>query len=123
MNWRRSLVENVIEVMLPVIFTDVDSQKIRPINVEVIFEDLPGDVKGFCMTNDEADYIITLQRNQTREELIINTIHELIHVMQTERGDKFYYDKPYREQTHEIEAYNKQEIYAEVYDVKRQKSN
>ena len=35
--------------------------------------------------------------------------HELVHVMQTMRGDEFRYDLPYNKQPHEIEAYQMQE--------------
>ena len=116
MNWRRSLVEDIITVMLPEIFSDIlDRNKIRNISVDVRFESLPEGIQGYCMIEDDAEYVISMNRNQSKRELIVNMCHELVHVMQVERGDNFDYDKPYSEQLHEIEAYNKQEIYAEVY--------
>ncbi len=119
MNWKRNLVEDVISKMLPVIFTDIlDRTKIRPITVDVSFETLPTGIQGYCGIEEDGEYIITLGRNQSRIELITNMVHELTHVMQVERGDKFNYDLPYFEQTHEIEAYNKQDIYADVYERK-----
>ena len=119
MNWRRNLVEDVISKMLPVIFTDIlDRNKIRDITVDVNFESLPEGIQGYCMIEDDGEYIISMNRNQSRIELITNMVHELTHVMQVERGDKFNYDLPYSEQLHEIEAYNKQEIFAEIYERK-----
>ena len=117
MNWRRSLINDIQEKMIPIIFSDIlDRKRIRPIHIETTFETLP--VQGFCMIVDEeeGEYQITLNRNQSREEIITNMCHELIHVMQVERGDKFNYTLPYTEQLHEIEAYNKQDIYADVYN-------
>ena len=122
MNWRRVLVEDVITVMLPEIFSDIhDRNKIRPITISVTFETLPDGIQGYCGVEDEdeGDYIITLGRNLNKEELIVNMCHEMIHIMQVERGDKFDYSLPYFQQTHEIEAYNKQEIYGDVYKTKR----
>lgn len=114
MNWRRKLVEDVKNKILPIILTDVDSTKHRPVYVDISFESLEG-VQGFCMDCEDGDYEIVLNRNQNREELIVNMVHELVHVMQCERGDKFDYTKPYHQQIHEIEAYNKQTILADVY--------
>ena len=115
MHWRRRLVDDIVRKMLPIVLTDVDSTKQRPVYVDVSFESLDG-VQGFCMDCDDGDYEIVLNRNQSREEIIVNMVHELVHVMQSERGDKFRFDLPYWEQPHEIEAYNKQEIYADVYN-------
>ena len=121
MHWRRRLVADIVDKMLPIVLTDVDSTKQRPVLVDVSFESLDG-VQGFCMDCDDGEYEIVLNRNQSREELIVNMCHELVHVMQSERGDKFYWDKPYWEQPHEIEAYNKQEIYADVYNTIKENS-
>ena len=118
MNWRRHLVEDVITVMLPEIFSDIhDRRKIRDISIDVVFESLPDGIQGYCGVEDDetGEYIISLSRNQNKEELITNMCHEMIHIMQTERGDTFNYDLPYMEQPHEIEAYNKQHIYHDVY--------
>ena len=119
-NWRRDLVEDIISTMLPEIFSDIlDRKKIRPIHIDVQFESLPDGIKGYCGIEDDGEYIISMGRNQNKEELIVNMCHELIHVMQVERGDKFDYSKPYSQQTHEIEAYNKQEIYSEIYNLNK----
>ena len=114
MHWRRRLVDDIVNKMLAIVLTDIDSTKTRPVIVDVKFESIP--VQGFCMDCDDGEYEIIMNRNQSKKELIVNMCHELVHVMQSERGDKFYYDKPYSEQEHEIEAYNKQEIYADVYE-------
>ena len=92
MNWRRHLINDIQEKMIPIIFSDINSDKLRPVFIETTFESLP--VQGFCMIQDEdeGEYVIALNRNQSREELITNMCHELIHVMQVERGDKFNYD-------------------------------
>lgn len=116
MHWRRRLVEDVRHKILPIILTDVDSTRQKEyVHVDIRFESLDG-VQGFCMECDEGEYEIVLNRNQCREELIVNMCHELVHVMQVERGDKFDYTKNYCDQVHEIEAYNKQEILADVYN-------
>jgi len=44
--------------------------------------------------------------------------HELVHVMQHLRGDKFNYELPYNEQTHEIEAYAKEKELVNYYESK-----
>ena len=120
MNWRRSLVNDIISTMLPEIFSDIlDRKKIRNISIDVQFESLPKGIQGYCGIEDDGEYIISMNRNQTKEELIVNMVHELIHVMQVERGDTFNYSLPYSEQIHEIEAYNKQEIYAEIYKLNK----
>ncbi len=119
MNWRRSLVEDIISTMLPEIFSDIlDRRKIRDVFINTQFESLPEGIQGFCgiEDEDEGEYMIVLGRNLTRKEIIVNMCHELVHVMQIERGDKLDYSLPYFEQTHEIEAYNKQEILADVYE-------
>ena len=117
MNWRRELVNDIQSKMLPIIFGNINPEKIRPVFIETTFESLDG-VQGFCMIQDEEDgeYQITLNRNQNREEIITNMVHELTHVMQVERGDTFDYSLPYMDQPHEIEAYSKQSIYADKYN-------
>ena len=114
MHWRRRLVEDIVERILPTVFNEIPDEKIRVIHIDITFEYLP--VQGFCMHIDGNHYGIALNRNQSREELITNVCHELVHVMQHERGDIFNYDLPYAEQPHEIEAYNKQDHLKEIYN-------
>ena len=113
MHWRRRLVEDVVEKLLPTVFKDIPNSKLRVIHIDITFEYLP--VQGFCMHIDGNQYGIALNRNQSKEELITNMSHELIHVMQHERGDEFNYNLPYSEQPHEIEAYNNQDKLKEIY--------
>jgi len=56
---------------------------------------------------------------QLRDNLPLFTkmiAHELVHVMQTLRGDSFDYTLPYLEQPHEIEAYALEEEVANYYE-------
>ena len=90
----------------------------RTLIIDVAFEKLPKGIQGCCMVNDDGEYVISLAPNQTREELIVNTCHELVHVMQEESGYEFDYSVPYEDQVHEIEAYAMQDMYAEAYNEK-----
>lgn len=56
----------------------------------------------------EIEYKASLKDDQ--EAFMLMLAHELVHVMQELRGDVFDYSKPYSEQSHEIEAYEMQEV-------------
>ena len=104
----------ILEVQLPYLLKDIPDENIRPVFIDVEFglDDEPTcdeDVHGECVSLGEMFdmkwYRITLARNLTRERLIRLLSHELVHVMQEERGDEFDYSLPYSDQPHEIEAY------------------
>lgn len=114
MNWRRKLVEDVIDKILPILTKKNFTQMSNTVFIDVQFERILDGIQGFVYKNGD-EYTIVLNRNQTREELIINTCHELVHVCQEECGYEFDYTLPYLEQTHEIEAYAMQEELAQIY--------
>ena len=120
MNWRRRLVEDVITTILPVLTERNFSQMSKPVFIDVQFESILDGIQGFVYKND-SEYTIVLNRKQTREELIVNTCHELVHVCQEECGYEFDYSLPYMDQTHEVEAYEMQEMLAQKYiQIKRE---
>lgn len=116
MNWRRKLVEDVISKILPVL-TEKNFQTLhKTIFIDVQFENILDGIQGFVYKEEACKYTIVLNRNQSREELIVNTCHELVHVCQDESGYEFDYTLPYMEQPHEIEAYAMQEDLAKKYN-------
>lgn len=52
---------------------------------------------------------------QDERALITMLSHELIHVVQYARGDKFDHSLPYSQQPHEIEAYSLEGVVADSY--------
>ena len=84
MNWRRALVNKILEVQLPYLFKDIPDENIRPVFIDVEFglDDEPTcdeDVHGECVSLGEMFdmkwYRITLARNLTRERLIRHRQH------------------------------------------------
>ena len=114
MNWRRKLVEDVIDKILPVLTEKNFSQMTKPVFIDVQFHKILDGIKGFVYKNDN-EYVIVMSSNQSKYELVVNMCHELVHVCQEECGYEFNYDLPYMEQPHEIEAYAMQEELANKY--------
>jgi len=115
MNWRRKLVEDILDKMLPVLTKKNFTQMTKPVFIDVQFHKILDGIKGFVYKNDN-EYVIVMSSNQSKKELIVNMCHELVHVCQEECGYEFDYSVPYMEQTHEIEAYAMQESLAEIYE-------
>ena len=114
MNWRRKLVEDVIDKILPVLSEKNFKQMTKPVFIEVQFEKILDGIAAFVYKNGD-EYHIVMNRNQTREELIVNTCHELVHIAQEECGYEFDYESDYWNQWQEIEAYAMQEDLAKKY--------
>lgn len=87
------------------------------IESETAYTDYLGSRAGISFF--EISYDAVLAEYPTEFKRMI--AHELIHVYQQLRGDKFDFSLPYREQPHEIEAYNREDEVAAYYDeVKRE---
>ena len=114
MNWKRNLVNDIQRVILPVLSKNFPGMP-KSIFIEVQFENILDGIQGFCMQNSKCDYTIVLNRNMTKEELIVNVCHELVHVAQAATGMEFDFTLPYMEQPHEVEAYAMQEELAQIY--------
>ena len=114
-NWKRELVNDIQEKMIPVLteknFPDVTDT----LFIDVRFEYILDGIKGVCMEVDTNGYEIILAPNQTKEEIIVNMCHELVHVMQAASGMEFDFSVPYNDQIHEIEAYAMQDDLARKY--------
>lgn len=120
MNWRRTLVEDVVSKILPVLTEKNFKGMTETVVIDIRFEKILDGIQGFVMKTDDHEYEIILNSNQTKEELIVNTCHELVHVCQEECGYEFDYNLPYMDQPHEIEAYAMQEmLYNKYLELKR----
>ena len=105
--------DKLLDVQLPYLFKDFpDDTPALWIDVKFGLDVEPEcdeDVHGECVSLGEMFgikwYQVSLARNMTRERIIRLLSHELVHIMQEERGDEFDYSVPYAEQAHEIEAY------------------
>ena len=115
MNWRRKLVEDVIDKMLPILTEKNFTQMTKPVNIDVRFEQILDGIQGFVYKEDDHSYVIVMNRNLNKLELVTNMCHELVHICQEECGYEFDYSVPYMEQPHEIEAYAMQDMLAEKY--------
>lgn len=118
MNWRRNLVNDIQRVILPVLAEKNFPGMTKTIFIDVQFEKILDGIQGFCMEESKCSYTIVLNRNMSKEDLIVNMCHELVHVCQANTGMEFNYDLPYFEQPHEIEAYAMQEELANIYKEK-----
>ena len=65
-------------------------------------------------------YVIAYKKELLKDPMTFKRMvcHELVHVMQTERGDEFNYDLPYFEQPHEVEAYDLENWLLYYYNLK-----
>ena len=115
MNWRRELVEKVIDLMLPVLTEKNFTQMTEIVNIDVRFENILDGIQGFVYKEDNHSYTIVMNRNLNKIELITNMCHELVHICQDECGYEFDYSVPYMDQPHEIEAYAMQDMLAEKF--------
>ena len=119
MNWRRELVKDIQKKILPVLTEKNFPNMPKTVFIDVRFEKILDGIQGFCMELNKNDYEIVLNSNQTKEDIIVNMCHELVHVCQCATGMEFDYSLPYFEQPHEIEAYAMQEELATIYNNKR----
>ena len=116
MNWKRTLVNDIQAKILPVLANGGNFPGMtKTIFVEVQFETILDGIQGFCMQNSKCDYTIVLNRNMSKEDIIVNMCHELVHVAQANTGMKFDFSLPYFDQPHEVEAYAMQEMLADRY--------
>lgn len=114
MNWRRKLVEDVVDKILPVLTEKNFTQMTKPVHIDIQFHKILDGIQGFVYKNDE-EYVIVMNSNQCKEELITNICHELVHICQEECGYEFDYDSNYWDQWQEVEAYAMQDDLAAKY--------
>jgi hypothetical protein len=126
-----SVAHDMLVTLEAVLFEDCISDGFIILEVEFDdsqFGDLDDDALAYFMFVDTEiedglefnSYMITC-----REELLndLDTFkyvisHELVHVMQEERGDDFNFNLPYLEQPHEIEAYDLEKWLLYEYNLK-----
>ena len=105
----------------------------RKVDVQIILKDLTKDgVEGWCMEEDDREFIVQVERNQSLRDLVTTVVHELVHVKQYVKREMVdYYDRKtqsrkirwktsvygygtsYARQPWEKEAFKLQEVYAD----------
>jgi len=99
-----------------VLFQEIESERLLLINAEVEDFDMNDEAQAYCGFADteicdglefrsyEIGFKSVLLKDLSAFKRMV--CHELVHVMQNERGDEFDYDLPYPDQPHELEAYD-----------------
>ena len=72
-------------------------------------------VYGDCMYEDDRDFTIRFDTTLPQNEIVATLLHELVHVKQYLHKEEMYYDLPYDERPHEIEALAKEKQLTEAY--------
>jgi len=116
-------IEKMKNIMLAYLVKDLPDVGFVIIKFETEEKDLPEDSaytqylgKEMGIHFFEISYDIALEERLEDFERMM--AHELIHVMQCLRGDTLDFSLPYREQLHEIEAYEKEDEVANYYKEK-----
>lgn len=113
---QRILAENVVNFCIEKLMPRMRTLDIC-INLEK-FEDTDAAV-GYCLAVDKREFVIEVNKCQTKEEIITTLTHEMVHVKQYARCelgvDEKQDDVPYQERWYEVEAYALQDTLAEEF--------
>jgi len=110
------VVGDIFEVVAPTLFHEIETERMLIISAEVDDFDEGDQAQAYCGFADTEicdglefrSYYIVFKEELLKDLDVFKRMicHELVHVMQEERGDEFNYDLPYANQPHEIEAYD-----------------
>lgn len=124
------LAQDVIADIMPILFHEVESEHMLVIDVEEEDFDDNDAAQAYCGFMDteilgglkfryyEVGYHNDLLKD--RDAFVRMVCHETVHVMQAERGDEFNHELPYREQPHEIEAYDLEDWLVMYFNIRKQ---
>jgi len=119
-----SAIKEMEAVMLSYLTKDMDPTLVGFVHIEYVTDEEGIEEKtaytttlGQCALTQLKAFEISYNPDLEEDLKTFATMlaHELTHVMQVLRGDTFDYDKPYREQAHEIEAYSREDEVATHY--------
>lgn len=125
----QDLFDDMVGILLPKLCKELDDIHNVLIDLEIT-DDLELDGSGHMqaatlhlgyedllgMDLFEIECVKSLTKDLDAFKLMV--AHELVHVMQHLRGDKFDHSLPYAKQLHEIEAYNKEQELVKYYESK-----
>ncbi len=121
MYYSRSQIEEMKDIMLSYLVKDIPDvgfvvvnfeDKEEGIGAEEAYLDYLGESSGMKFFEISYDAVLAEYPNEFKRMMA----HELTHVMQVLRGDKFDYSLPYSEQPHEIEAYSREDEVVDQYE-------
>jgi hypothetical protein len=121
MKYTKEQIEEMKDIMLSYLTTGISDvgfavvnfeDKEEGITPETAYMEYLGHHQGMKFFDISYDAVLAEYPNEFKRMLA----HELVHVMQVLRGDKFDYSVPYAEQLHEVEAYNREDEVVDQYE-------